>query len=574
MQSIFALLGTIAIQNDEALAALDETSQRAENTSEQTNNAFKGIGTAALAVGKVVLTAGAALGGAWIAAIEGTREYRNQMGMLDTAFQVSGHNAGAARQTYSDLNAVLGDSGQATEAAQQLAKLADNEEDLSTLTHILTGVYATFGESLPIEGLAEGINHSAKLGEVQGSLADALEWSGITVEGFNEKLAACSTEQERQDLIVKTLNDTYSKAGTQYKETNKDVMAANRAQEKLTNAFAEFGRVGEPILTAIKDKTADMVQAAVPKVESFIKKVKDLSKWVKDNESTIDKWVAVIIGASVSIGSFLLIMKWGAIMTAAKNAILAVRAAMLLLNAAMKANLIGLVVSLIAGLVAAFLYLWKNNEGFRNFWINMWSKIKSVSGSAVSWIKDRFGDLKGAVATARNTFDSVKKAISDKIGAARDAVKKAIDKIKGFFKFSWSLPKLKMPSFTIKGKFSLDPPSVPKIGIKWNAAGAVLTRPTIFGSIGNTLLGGGEAGNEAIAPIGVLQGYVRDAVRAENEGVSRVLIDQFRLLLDFLEQSMPHTVRLDSGALVGELVPAIDARMADRLLYASRGNVR
>lgn len=575
MKSIFTLVGNIAIRNDEAIKALDATSEKAEQTSDETKNAFSKIGSAALTIGRGIVTAGAALGGAWIAAIEGTREYRTHMGMLDAAFQTSGHNASAARQTYSDLNAVLGDSGQATEAAQQLAKLADNEEDLSTLTNILTGVYATFGESLPIEGLAEGINHSAKLGEVQSSLADALEWSGITVESFNERLAACSTEQERQDLIVKTLNDTYSKASTQYKETNKDVMAANHAQEKLTNAFAELGRVGEPILTVIKTKVAEMVTAAVPHLQNFVNKVKDLRKWVKENENTIDAWAAVIIGATVSIGAFLLILKWGAIMSAATKAIQGVRAAILLFNAALRANPIGLVVSLLAGLVAAFVYLWNNNKGFRQFWLDMWAKIKSATGTAVSWIKDRFGDFKSALKTVRDTFGKIKDAISDKIDGARDAVRKAIDKIKNLFKFSWSLPKLKVPKITVSGgkaPFGIaGKGKLPSFDVKWHQAGAVFNRPTIFDTrLG--LHGVGDGGEpEAVSPVSVLQRYVQEAVRSENGMVARVIIEQNRLLMDFLKNSMPRNVYLNGNALVGELLPAVDTGLANRWSYARRG---
>lgn len=86
--------------------------------------------------------------------------------------------------------------------------------------------------------------------------------------------------------------------------------AANRAQEKLTGAFAELGRIGEPILTAIKDKVADMVTAAVPHLENFVNKVKAAAAWVKDNRNTIDTWVAVIIGAGTAIGTFLLILNW------------------------------------------------------------------------------------------------------------------------------------------------------------------------------------------------------------------------------------------------------------------------
>ena len=228
---LFKLLGTIAINNDAAMDALDQTSREAENTGETTKSAFGKIGGAAAQIAKGVAVAGVALGGAWLAAIEGSREYREEMGKLDTAFQVSGHSSQAAKQTYSDLNAVLGDSGQAVEAAQHLAKLTDNEKELQTWTDICTGVYATFGESLPIEGLTEAANETAKTGILTGGLVDSLNWAGISEEKFQEKLDACSNEQERQKLIMDTLNKTYSEASTQYQKTNNDVMDANRAQE-------------------------------------------------------------------------------------------------------------------------------------------------------------------------------------------------------------------------------------------------------------------------------------------------------------------------------------------------------
>lgn len=570
---IFKLLGTIAINNDAANKALNDTKQKAQDAGNETESAFSKIGSAAATIGKVIIGAGAALGTAWIAAIEGTREYRTNLGMLDTAFHNTGLSSSAARQAYSDLHAVLGDGGQATEAAQHLALLADNEKELKTWTDICTGVYATFGEALPIESLTESANETAKVGVVTGGLADALNWAGISEDAFNEKLAACTTEQQRQDLIMNTLNGTYKSASDQYKETNKDIIANNKAQEKLTHAFSELGRVGEPILTAIKTKVAEMVTAAVPKLEAFVAKVKQLRTWIQNNQQTIKNWAAAIGAAAVTVGSFLLILNWSKIMTKAGTAIKSVRAAILLFNTALRANPIGLVISLLAGLVAGFVYLWNNNKGFRDFWISMWNRIKSTTGTAVSWIKGKFSDFKGALGTVRSTFDGIRKTISDKISSARDSVKKAIDKIKGFFKFSWSLPKLKMPTFSLKGKFSLSPPSVPKISVKWNAAGAVFDEPTIFNTpLG--LQGVGERGPEAVAPIAVLQGYVADAVRRENEGIIRTLIEQNRNMQDFLKRTMPRSVLLDSGALVGELTPAIDNQLADRLEHTRRGNTR
>lgn len=576
---LFRLLGTIAVENDQANKALDETAGKAENTGKKSELSFQKIGKAALTVGKAVVGAGVTLGTAWIAAIEGSREYRTEMGKLDTAFVTNGHSSDAAKKTYQDLQAVLGETDVSVEAANHLAVMTDNEKDLQTWTDICTGVFTTFGDSLPIEGLTEAANETAKVGEVTGPLADALNWAGISEDEFNDKLAKCSNEQERQKLIMETLNGTYKAASDQYKETNADVMAANRAQERLNGAMAELGRVGEPILTAVKNAIAKMVEVAVPKLESLIKKVKDARKWMKDNKNTVDAWKAALIAATVTVGSFLLVLKWGAIMKAATKAVKATRAAILLFNAALRANPIGLVVSLIAGLVAAFVYLWNNNKDFRAFWISLWEKLKSACGSAVKWIKGKFNDLKGAVKTVRDTFEGIRKAAADKIDAARASVKKAVDKIKGLFplKVGKLFSNLKVPKISVSGgkaPFGIaGKGKLPNFNVKWNAAGGVFDRPTILDSRAG-LQGVGEAGAEAIAPIDVLQGYVRQAVRAENEAVGRLLVEQTGRLIDAMRRIVPKDVLLDTGALVGELTPAIDAGLNVRYRNAGRGNVR
>lgn len=214
---LFNLVGRIAIDNTNANAAIADTTDRAREGADETSEAFSKIGTFAGNIARGIGAVGAVMGGAFIAAVEGTREYRNEMGKLDTAFVTSGHSSETAKNTYSALNAVLGDSGQAVEASNHLALLADNEKDLSTWTDICTGVYATFGESLPIESLTESANEVAKSGVLTGGLVDALVWAGIGEEEFQGKLDACTTEQERQKLIMETLNGTYSEASEQYK---------------------------------------------------------------------------------------------------------------------------------------------------------------------------------------------------------------------------------------------------------------------------------------------------------------------------------------------------------------------
>ncbi len=449
---LFRLLGTIAVDNDSAIKALDETADSAENSSSKTSEAFQKIGAVAGTIAKGIATAGIALGGAWVAAIEGSREYRTEMGKLDTAFVTNGHSSEAAKKTYSDLNAVLGDSGQAVEASQHLAKLTNNEKELQTWTDICTGVYATFGESLPIEGLTEAANETAKTGILTGGLTDALNWAGISEEAFQKKLDACNNEQERQKLIMDTLNGSYSKASEQYKKTNKDVMDAQKAQEKLTDAFAAFGAVGEPILTAIKEKLADMVTAALPHLENLIEKIKDAADWVKKNGDTIDIWIAVILGASVAIGTFLLILNWGKIMAAAANALKVVRTAILGMNAAMLANPIALVVALLAGLVVAFIYLWNNVEGFRKFWINAWNKIKSIASTTGKAISKAFSDAWTATKKAWSSvtkffkdiwsgitkiYSNVKSWFGDRFRQAWNGIKSAWNSAKSFFSGIW-----------------------------------------------------------------------------------------------------------------------------------------
>lgn len=138
------------------------------------------------------------------------------------------------------------------------------------------------------------------------------------------------------------------------------------------------------------------------------------------------------------------------------------------------------------------------------------SKVSSVFNSVKSTVSSVFNGIKS---TATSVWNGIKNAIVKPIEAAKDKIKGIIDKIKGFFdNLKLKFPKIKMPHFTIKGKFNLDPPSVPKLAIDWYKEGGILTRPTIFGINGNRLMAGGEAGAEAILPIDKLEGYVSGAI--------------------------------------------------------------
>lgn len=260
---IFKLFGSIFVNNDEANKSIAETEKKSKGVASTLGS---GIKTAAK--WGTALVGGAAAGvGALSAVAESTREYRTEMGKLDTAFTTNKFSAADAKQTYSDLYAVVGDSGQATEAANHLSLLCNSTKDLQSWTEICTGVYGQFGDSLPIEGLTEAANETAKVGTVTGSLADALNWMGVSEDEFNEKLAKCSSEQERQQLITSTLTSLYSDASAQYKETNGDVMESNRAHQQLSDTIAQIGAVAEPVLNSLIGLGGKLLEQLSPIIE-------------------------------------------------------------------------------------------------------------------------------------------------------------------------------------------------------------------------------------------------------------------------------------------------------------------
>lgn len=203
--------------------------------------------------------------------------------------------------------------------------------------------------------------------------------------------------------------------------------------------------------------------------------------------------------------------------------------------------------------------------------------IKGIAAAAIEAVKGYY--------TAGYSFidkltggklSAIAEKFRSKMSEARDFVKNAIDKIKSFFNFSWSLPHLKMPHFSISGSFSLNPPSVPSFGIDWYKKamddGMIMNQPTIFGynPKSNQFMAGGEAGSETVVGTGNLMSMIKAAVGDENT----TLIEKLDRILTILENFLPilpqladMKVVMDSGALVGELAPGMDTalgKLADR----------
>ena len=277
-------LGSTLEDNDRALAEAAKSSdgcaesvdkytgkvKRADEETEKFSDKLKG---GLVAGAKAAGAALAAIGTAAVAGVkllldlsESTEEYRVAQGKLNTAFQAAGFSTETASTAYKSLYAVLGDTDNATESAQLLAQLATSEQDVATWADIAAGVQGTFGDALPINSLIEASNETAKVGQVTGALADALNWVGISEDEFNEKLAACSDETERTALITETLSAQYQNATDIFKENNATVMAAREAQAELDDALARLGGTVSDVKTEL---TAEFMPAIADLVDAF-----------------------------------------------------------------------------------------------------------------------------------------------------------------------------------------------------------------------------------------------------------------------------------------------------------------
>lgn len=216
---------------------------------------------------------------------ESTEDFRVSMGKLETAFNAVGYSNTSARRTFRDFYKILGDTDTAVEASQLLAKLTSSMEEQSRWTEIAAGVYGTFGDSLPINGLIEAANETAKVGKVTGVLADALNWVGISEDDFNLRLAACADTQERAALITDTLSASYKNAANTMQENNSTIMRARESQLKLQEAQAKVGEQTSRLKTAFSNILSPSVEKLLGLVERLVGKFADVAEgW----ESTAD----------------------------------------------------------------------------------------------------------------------------------------------------------------------------------------------------------------------------------------------------------------------------------------------
>ena len=425
-----------------------ETDETAENTKKASDNAeaLDGSMEKLKGTGKAAAVAIAAIGAAAIGAVkafldlsESTREYREDMGKLETAFESAGKSTELATKTYKDFYSVLGEEDRSVEAVNHLAKFVDTEKDMATWTDICTGVWGTFGDSLPIEGLTEASNETAKVGKLTGVLADALNWAGVNEDDFQASLDECNNEQERTQLITKTLNGLYGEAADHYRENNKSVIEARKATSDYNDTLAELGKKAEPITTKVSegfnrilkaildilndsgiDEIGDVIDDAFDAfVDDIIPAIVDGIKWIAKHGETL---VSILTAIGLGFAAFKVTNIIISVVTAFKSMVTTLKAAKTAqqgLNTAMAANVIGAVVTAIVLLVDGISSLVKSTEDAVMGWTKMNSAIEENTKINEEWqesmdaARATLGDYSDMTNAAGESSEDLKQKMSE-----------------------------------------------------------------------------------------------------------------------------------------------------------------
>lgn len=225
-------------------------------------------------IAKGVVGGIAAIGAAAVGAVAGflslagsTREAREDMSKLRSAYEGAGKSVDTANKTFTKLYSVIGETDTAVEAAQQIALLAESEEEAAKWAEQAANVTATFGDALKPELFFESANETLKLGEATGGFAQMLEGTGYNVDEFNAHLASLNTEQEKQAYMLQVSEQMMGEAGKAYEDTAGDIMAAREAEAQLSLAMQELGAIAEPIMTTLKLLAVDLLETIKPFVE-------------------------------------------------------------------------------------------------------------------------------------------------------------------------------------------------------------------------------------------------------------------------------------------------------------------
>lgn len=342
---------------------------------------------------------------------DATEENRVNMNKLNTTFEWSGRSIDDARKVYQNFLGLCGDSDQAVEAAQDMNNLADAGADIDTWYDIASGTVAAFGDALPIENLIESANETIRTGQVTGGLADALNWTSVnatllntklgedhpkameafsealesgssTEDAMNAALAACSDEQERQEILSTVLASQYTELGSAFQDANQDIDDSRKANDDLLQSQSKLSEKITPLQTMFTNLAADGIG------------------FLADNLET----VIPLVGAAAAVfGALYVAVNFSAIITGLTTAIGALGPVLTVLTGP-----VGIVLAAVAALAAVFKYLWDTNEGFRSTVLEAWTAIQTAIQNVIAilqpYLETAWTNLQNVVTNAMSAI--------------------------------------------------------------------------------------------------------------------------------------------------------------------------
>lgn len=258
----------------------------ADSNKDPLGNLMAGFGNLkGLLAGGAVVGGIKAVGDAIMSVVEDTAEYRKIMGTLEISSERAGYTAQQTADIYRTLQGVLGDTQTAATTTANLQAIGLAQEDLITVTNAAIGAWATYGDSIPIDGLSESINETIQAGKVTGTFADVLNWAGTSEDDFNAKLEAANGTTERANIVLQELKSQgLDQAGKAWQDANEDVVSLNEATERWDGAMAQLGETLTPAATAIKNFGADAILWLADQIQAVIEWWNSLVSVMNDPE--------------------------------------------------------------------------------------------------------------------------------------------------------------------------------------------------------------------------------------------------------------------------------------------------
>lgn len=282
---------------DRCAKSIDEYGKQVKDAAKATDD-FNGAGGGKGGIGNLIgqlgslkkmLVGGAVVAGlkaasdAIIGIVDETEEYRKIMGTLEASSQAAGYTAEQTAESYEYLYGVLGDTQTAATTVANLQAIGLAQGDLRNMIDSVIGAWATYGDSIPVDGLAESVNETIQAGQVTGTFADVLNWAGVSEDEFNAKLAAANDSTERAQIVLNQLaNQGLPETAKAWRDANEDVVAYNESQMKLDEAMGQLGETLAPVAAGLKDVFAEGVHAAADAVAWLIEKIQTAINWLKD----------------------------------------------------------------------------------------------------------------------------------------------------------------------------------------------------------------------------------------------------------------------------------------------------